>query len=156
MKRLVEEELEEKRRLLQKRNVAWDLHDVAHAQFLYIGVQTERWGPRRPIIEGGWFPQTRRFIQASICFIIIPERYSLKYIRNQFFSDLFQKRKVSELTDMNFCQRHMCRSGPAEVAHFDCELQERGEVSFSGILEICVNRGKSMLRTRFDMYPVCV
>ena len=77
------------------------------------------------------------------------------------FSLPFQIRKFSELTDMT-CQRHMCRSGPAEVAHFDFQLPETCAgalhygVSFSGILEMCVVRGKSMLRTHFDVYPVCV
>ena len=65
-----------------------------------------------------------------------------------------------ELTDMMFCQRHMCRSGPAKVAHFDSELPDacagasRDGVSFSGILEMCVIRGKSMLCIHFDIYPV--
>ena len=64
-----------------------------------------------------------------------------------------------ELTDMT-CQRHMCRSGPAEVAHFDFELPQtwaeaaRDGVSFSGIVEMCVFRGESMLCTHFDIYPV--
>ena len=81
MKRLVEEELEEKRKLIQKRNITWDLKDVTDAQFLYIGIQTQRWDPRHPILEGEWYPQTRRFIQVIIYFITILERYL--YIRNE-------------------------------------------------------------------------
>ena len=66
----------------------------------------------------------------------------------------------SELTDMMFCQRHICRSGPTEVAHFDFELQHacaeasRDGISFSGVLEMCVVRGKNMLNTHFNVYPV--
>ena len=66
LKRLIEEELEEKRRLLEKRYVKWDLRDVVRAQFLYIGIQTLKWDPRRPIIEGQWFQHTRRLIQVII------------------------------------------------------------------------------------------
>ena len=61
---------------------------------------------------------------------------------------------------MMFCQRHACRSGPAEVAHFDFELPEtcagasRDGVTFSGILEMCVVGGKSMMVTHIDVYAV--
>ena len=69
---------------------------------------------------------------------------------------------MSELTDLMYCQRHVCRSGPAEVAHFDFEWPEtctgasRDAVSFSGVVEMCVIREKNMLLTHFDMYPVCM
>ena len=61
---------------------------------------------------------------------------------------------------MMYCQRHACRSGPTQVAHFDFELPNAcagasGDgVYFSGIVEMCVVRGKSMMLTQFDMYPV--
>ena len=66
LKRLIEEESEEKRILVKKQNVKWDLRDVAHVQSLYIGVLTFKWDPRRPIIDGQWFPHTRRLIQVII------------------------------------------------------------------------------------------
>ena len=80
---------------------------------------------------------------------------------NHFYRYHFQKRKFSELTDMMFCPRHMCRSGPAEVAHFDFELPDRcteasrDGVSFSGVVEMCIVRGKDMLCMHFDMCSVC-
>ena len=46
------------------------------------------------------------------------------------------------------------------MAHFDFELPDactetsRDRVSFSGIVEICVIGGKSMLQAHFEMYPV--
>ena len=48
------------------------------------------------------------------------------------------------------------------MAHFDFELPEIcagascDRVSFSGIVEMCVVRGKNMLLTHFDMYTVSV
>ena len=46
------------------------------------------------------------------------------------------------------------------MAHFSFQLPEtctgasRDGISFSGVLEMCVIRGKSMLLTEFDLYPV--
>ena len=71
---LVEEEQEERRSLVQKGDVDWDPNDVAHAQFLYIGVQTLTWNPRRPILRGKWFPQTRRLIQVFCSYRIKSEK----------------------------------------------------------------------------------
>ena len=55
-----------------------------------------------------------------------------------------------------FCQRHACRSGPTEVAHFDFQLPgaSGGTVAFSGSVDMCVIRGKSMFLTHIEMYPV--
>ena len=78
----------------------------------------------------------------------------------EFVLNQFQRINLSELRDMMFCQRHACRSGPTEVAHFDFQLSDacvgasRDTVSFSGTVEMCVLRGKSMLLTYFDLYPV--
>ena len=73
---------------------------------------------------------------------------------------ILQKRRFSELSDMMFCQRHACRSAPTEVAHFDFVLPEafsgssRDGIFFSGIVEMCVVRGKNILLTHVDMCPV--
>ena len=47
------------------------------------------------------------------------------------------------------------------MAYFSFQLPEtcagasRDGVSFSGILEMCVIRGKSILQTEIDLYSVC-
>ena len=52
---------------------------------------------------------------------------------------------------MMFCQRHMCRSGPAEVAHYDFLLNEASggtpleSLTFSGRMEMCVETGKIIM-----------
>ena len=65
-------------------------------------------------------------------------------------------KKLSRITDMMFCQGHMCRSGPAEVAHFDFELNEacagasRVMGSFSGVVQMCITRQNLIMFTHVD------
>ena len=60
---LMEEEQEERRHLLRKDNVSWNMDDIKETEFLFVGLQTPTWDPRYPIIDGQWFPETRRLIQ---------------------------------------------------------------------------------------------
>ena len=106
-------------------------------------------------------PLIRRPLQRTVRILL--ECILVQAVNKLINSFIFvQKKKLSELTDMMFCQRHASRSGPTEVAHFDFELPEtcagasRDGVSFSGIVEMCVIREKNMLLTHFDMYPVCM